>query len=286
MSSSEHSESGSQQVVTNDVPTLSSLQTSSEPRELIIEGSTLQENSSTPINTNLAVEESAGASSSSSSSPSATSSTATTITVCVTGGTGFIASHLIYQLLQKGYKIHTTVRSLPKGRDELFQALLNYQKETIPDASNHFFDENSLKERVQCFEADLLKEGSFEQAIKECQFVHHVASPYKVTVDDPQLDLVDPAVNGTLNVLKECVKLRETQSNEDDKRLKRIILTSSIAAIVDTAEENKVYDENDWNTLSSLKWNPYSFSKVSAEKAAWKFMKECEEKHGNVSVTS
>ncbi|KAG2393515.1 hypothetical protein C9374_007046 [Naegleria lovaniensis] len=201
-------------------------------------------------------------------------------TVCVTGGTGFVASHLIFQLLQKGYHVHTTVRSLPKGRDELFQALLNYQKETIPDTVHHFFDEHSLKERVQCFEADLLKEGSFEQAIQGCQFVQHVASPYKVTVENPQHDLVDPAVNGTLNVLKECVKLRETQSNQDQKRLQRIILTSSIAAVVDTAEENKVYDENDWNTLSSLKWNPYSFSKVSAEKAAWKFMKECEEKHG------
>ena len=108
----------------------------------------------------------------------------------------------------------------------------------------------------------------------------HTASPFIVQVEDPQRDLIDPAVKGTLNVLNECVKLRESQSNDDEKRLKRIVLTSSIAAVVDTAEENKIYDESDWNELSSLDKNPYCFSKVSAEKAAWKYMKEQEEKHG------
>ena len=125
-----------------------------------------------------------------------------------------------------------------------------------------------------------MKEGSFSEVIKGCRFVHHVASPYKLTVKDPQLELVDPAVKGTLNILNECIKLRLEQSSQDHNRLQRIIITSSIVAICDTAEKDKIYTEDDWNELSTVDRNPYFYSKVTSEKAAWKLMKEMQTKHG------
>ena len=206
-------------------------------------------------------------------------STNSDIHVLVTGGTGFIAGHLCYQLLTRSYHVHATVRSLEKGAKELREALLEYDQSHHQD-SNVKLTEELLQQRLHVFEADLLKEGSFAQALNGCQFVHHTASPYILNVKDPQKDLVDPALKGTMNVLGECVKLREKQSKDDPKRLQRIILTSSIAAIVDTPEIDKVYTENDWNELSELYRNPYFYSKTVSEKAAWKYLTEMEEKHG------
>ena len=201
------------------------------------------------------------------------------IKVCVTGATGFIASHIVYQLLLKGYTVHGTVRSLPKGKEELMSALLKFDQ--FSEDGQKKLSEEMMKERLICFEGDLLKEGCFEKAIEGCRFVQHTASPYKIDVKDPQTDLVDPALKGTLNVVNECIKLRKTQSNEDSNRLQRIILTSSIAAIVDTALPDKVYTEEDWNELSGLDKNPYFYSKVVAEKAAWKVLRQAELEHGN-----
>ena len=110
----------------------------------------------------------------------------------------------------------------------------------------------------------------------------HTASPYILTVTNPQQDLVvsikfyqkksqkilkkstnekDPAVNGTINVLEIC--------NELD--VKRVVLTSSVAAITDSPVNDHLYTEEDWNTQSTLTRNPYYFSKTVAERAAWDF---------------
>ena len=99
-------------------------------------------------------------------------------------------------------------------------------------------------------------------------------------VKDAHRDLIEPAVQGTMNVLKECAKLRKTQSNNDPSRLQRIVLTSSIASLAESAQPNKVYDEKDWNEESTPDRNPYLYSKTIAEKSAWNFMKELEETHG------
>jgi len=111
----------------------------------------------------------------------------------------------------------------------------------------------------------LLTPGSFAEAMKGCTIVFHTASPFQMTVNDPAKDLVEPAVEGTRNVLRQC---NETST------VKKVVLTSSCAAIYgDCSDTTKapgnVLTEDVWNTTSSLTNSPYSFSKTMAEKAAW-----------------
>lgn len=122
----------------------------------------------------------------------------------VTGGSGFIAIHLVNQLLQAGYNVHTTVRDLSNARK--VQPLQSLQ-EKYPG-------------KLDLFEADLLKPGSFEPAMKNCSVVHHVASPFLMAekIKDGQKDMVDPALQGTRNVLN---------SVNSTEGVKRVVLTST-----------------------------------------------------------
>ncbi len=167
--------------------------------------------------------------------------------VLVTGAMGFIAAHTIADLLAHGYEVVGTVRSRRKALQEAALARL-------PGA-----------ERLSLVEADLLREGAFDEHARGCDAVFHMASPYAVNVKNPQRELVDPAVNGTLNVLKAAAKAGS---------VKRVVLTSSFAAITDEPPSDHPLTERDWNTKSSLKRNPYYFSKAEAERAAWRFMEE------------
>jgi len=126
----------------------------------------------------------------------------------------------------------------------------------------HLLDiQKSVGGYMKLFEADLNNETSFIDPIKGCDYVMHTASPYSLSVKNPQTDLVDPAINGTLAVMKACAK---------EPSVKRVILTSSMAAITDSPKG--LLTEQVWNTKSSLKRNPYYFSKVEAERAAWTFV--------------
>ncbi|KNG45287.1 cinnamyl-alcohol dehydrogenase [Stemphylium lycopersici] len=161
-------------------------------------------------------------------------------TALVTGGTGFIGI------------VHTTVRSLKDAKK--CKPLFDLQA-TYPD-------------KLLLFEADLLKEGSFFNAMKGCDIVYHVASPFLVPqqIKDGLKDCVEPALNGTRNVL---------QSVNKTEAVKRVVLTSSIAAVYgDSIEvlkmENSTLSEKYWNETSSTTNNPYSYSKVVAEREAWK----------------
>ncbi len=174
-----------------------------------------------------------------------TSNSNSTSTVCVTGASGFIAAHLVKQLLAQGYFVRGSVRGTAD----------NYPYLTSLDGAS---------ERLSLYQADLLEEGIFEKIVDGCDYVLHTASPYIVNVKDSQTELVDPAVNGTLNVLKACAK---------SSSVKRVVLTSSLAAITDEPNSDKVFSESDWNEKSNLKRNPYFYSKVEAEKAAWSFVK-------------
>jgi len=116
-------------------------------------------------------------------------------------------------------------------------------------------------ERITFYEAELLNNKSFDAAIANANIVFHCASPYVLKVEDPQKQLVEPAVNGTLNVLRSCM---------DSKTVSRVVLTSSMAAVTDSPEGT--LNEDSWNTKSSLTRNPYYFSKTRAELAAWKFV--------------
>ena len=129
---------------------------------------------------------------------------------------------------------------------------------------------DASKGSIKFFKADLLEEGSYLEAIKGCSVVFHTASPFMTDVPKgkEQEMLLDPAVKGTKNVLKSCSEVES---------VKRVVLTSSMYAVcVDAQDTHDVEkcDESCWNTQASKDYNPYAFSKVLAEKAAWEFVKE------------
>jgi dihydroflavonol-4-reductase len=163
----------------------------------------------------------------------------------ITGLTGFIAAHTAALLLARGYDVRGTVRSASKATG-------NARIMALPGAST----------RLQLIEAELLAEGAFDAAVSGADCVFHMASPYSLEFKDAQRDLVDPAVRGTLNVLRACAR---------SASVNRVVLTSSMAAVTDEPD-GRVLTEADWNTRSSLTRNPYYFSKSEAERAAWDFM--------------
>lgn len=168
----------------------------------------------------------------------------------ITGATGYVAGWIVKKLLENGLTVHAPVRN-PNDKKKL--KYLNALTEKYPDS-------------IKYFKADLLTEGSYDEAMKGCELVFHTASPFSLSVKDAQKDLVDPALKGTRNVL-ESVNRTNT--------VKRVVLTSSCAAIygdnIDIEEmPGKVITEEIWNTSSSLRHQPYSYSKTVAEKEAWK----------------
>ena len=173
--------------------------------------------------------------------------------VLVTGATGYVAGLLVKKLLKEGFTVHAAVRD-PDNADKL-----KYLNKLAKNYNGE----------IKYFQADLLKEGSYSKAMKDCEVVFHTASPFSVNVKDPQKELINPALLGTRNVLE---SVNQTSS------VKRVVLTSSTAAIYsDNADLLKipqgVFTEENWNTQSSLKHNPYSYSKTLAEKEAWKMAK-------------
>ncbi len=169
-------------------------------------------------------------------------------TVLVTGGTGFIGSHSILQLLAAGHQVRTTVRNLKREEDA--RGML---KEGGCDAGN----------RLSFFAADLENDAGWREAATGCDYVLHVASPFPQTVPKDENELIVPAREGALRVLRAA----------RDARVKRVVLTSSFAAIGYGREEQKpVYDETDWTDPSAPGVAPYPKSKTIAERAAWDFV--------------
>ncbi|CAL0329404.1 unnamed protein product [Lupinus luteus] len=174
--------------------------------------------------------------------------------VCVSGASGYIASWIVKFLLQRGYSVRATVRD-PSN----------------PKKVEHLLELDGANERLQLFKADLLEEASFDSVVEGCDAVFHTASPVIFTVKDTQAELVDPAVKGTLNILKSCVK---------SPSLKRVVLTSSLASVIFNKElltPEAVADETWFSHQDFFRehmWQPYILSKTAAENAAWKFVKE------------
>ena len=168
--------------------------------------------------------------------------------ICVTGASGFIASYVIRELLDNGYTVRGTVRGLTKGN--------NYE---------YLTSLSRAAGRLELVQAELLTEGSYDEAIAGCEYVIHAASPYVLHVTDPQKDLVDPALKGTMNVLQACAKAGS---------VKKVVLTSSVAAVFDEPVSGHVYTEEDWNETSSLTRNPYFYSKTLAERSAWDYIEK------------
>nr|GMC84459.1 cinnamoyl-CoA reductase 1-like [Ipomoea batatas] len=174
--------------------------------------------------------------------------------VCVTGASGFIASWLVKHLLHRGYTVHATVRSLKD-----------------PNKVSHLLALDGAKERLHLFEADLLDENSFDPAINGCEGVFHTASPVSFSPSATKVELVDPAVKGTLNVLGSCVR---TSS------VKRVVVTSSTASVMYkpnliislTGVIDETWFSDKEFAEETKQW--YILSKVLAEEAAWKYAGE------------
>ena len=163
--------------------------------------------------------------------------------ILVTGVSGFVGSRVVEALLAAGHSVRGTVRSLAKAP----------KLDGLPGS-----------DRLELVEADLLSPGSFDAAAKDAVGVIHTASPYQIEAKDPQKELVDPALEGTMEVLGAALQ---------SSSVRRVVFTSSMVAVTDSPEP-RVMNEDDWNTQSSLERNPYYYSKAVAERAAWRFMEE------------
>ena len=169
--------------------------------------------------------------------------------VLVTGASGFIATHCVKILLENGYRVRGSVRSL---KDEKKCAPLRKLVE-------------NPKYPIELVEADLLNENSWLNAVKDCTFVLHTASPFPLEDPKDENELIIPALDGTLFVLRACA--------QEGSQVKRVVLTSSVAAILSEDYENgRVFSEKDWSDPSLL--TPYLKSKTLAEQAAWNFLNE------------
>jgi nucleoside-diphosphate-sugar epimerase len=169
-------------------------------------------------------------------------------TILVTGGSGFIGSHSILQLLAAGHQERTTVRNLKRESD--VRALLK----------EGGFEPGG---RLSFIAADLEKDAGWPEAVAGCEYVLHVASPFPPNLPRHEDELIAPAREGTLRVLRAS----------RDAGVKRVVLTSSFAAIGYGREPRSTpFDETSWTDLSGDGLTPYVKSKTLAERAAWDFI--------------
>ena len=172
-------------------------------------------------------------------------------TVLVTGGTGFIGLHCLQQLLDKGYKVRTIIRSESR-KQEVLEAMKKH---------------SSNCENLEFYIADLLKDDGWKEAVEGSKYVLHVASPFFLGEPENEDVFIRPAVEGTLRVLKACA----------DADVQKVVLTSSFAAVgYGHPREKEVYTEEDWSSVDG-EISAYAKSKTLAEKAAWEFVENLEE---------
>ena len=168
--------------------------------------------------------------------------------VLVSGASGFVACHVVQQLQQAGYRVRGTVRSLKN------EAKVKPIRELCPDAAHP----------IELVEADLLDADSWPKAVEGCTYVIHTASPVALGPVDEE-PLIKGALGGTLNVL-EAVKATSS--------VKRVVLTSSTVAVSGgMAVPDASYSEKDFPDPMTTEMDPYSKSKILAERAAWDFVK-------------
>ncbi|MFN3181872.1 MAG: NAD-dependent epimerase/dehydratase family protein [Nannocystaceae bacterium] len=163
--------------------------------------------------------------------------------VLVTGGSGYIASHIIEQLLRGGFEVRATVRN------------------PDDDAKTSHLRAFEGADRLELVAADLMKKGDFHEPVAGCKAVVHAASSVRLNAKDPQRDIVDVAVEGTRNVF---------EAIDAAQGIHTVVVTSSIAAVIDDAKDPSYrFDEDDWNESATVHTAPYPLSKAMAERMAW-----------------
>ncbi|XWS77210.1 hypothetical protein CRYUN_Cryun01aG0242100 [Craigia yunnanensis] len=182
-------------------------------------------------------------------------------TLCVTGGTGYIGSWLIKVLLEQGYAVHTTVRADPGNKRDL--SFLT----SLPGAD----------EKLKIFTADLCCPESFDAAIEGCTGVLHIAAPVDFPENEPEAVVIQNAIDGSLGILKSCLR---------SKTVKRVVYTSSIAAVYFNSKNEDMMDESYWTDVDYVRElksyvSSYAISKTLTEKAVVDFAAE----HGLDLVT-
>lgn len=183
-------------------------------------------------------------------------------TIFVSGASGFIAKHIVLQLLEKGHTVRGSVRSAQRA-------------EELENAMRHRLGPDSrLIANLQTVLLDLNADDGWNDAMVGVDVLMHTASPYNLELPKNDEELVRPAVDGTLRALKAA----------KNAGVKRVILTSSVMAVIakPLAKGKSEYTEYDWSELDSPKLSAYDKSKTMAEKAAWNFAKVPE---NNIDLT-
>jgi dihydroflavonol-4-reductase len=167
-------------------------------------------------------------------------------TILVTGGTGYLAQWCIRELLNDGYTVHTTMRDLSRERD--LRSLFPAAGET---------------DQLRVFAADLLRDEEWKAAVTGCDYVLHVASPFPPVQPKNPDDLIVPARDGTLRILRAAF----------DAGARRVVVTSSSAAVrnVGAPAPSRPLTEDDWSDPRNPKLTPYARSKTIAERSAWDY---------------
>jgi nucleoside-diphosphate-sugar epimerase len=170
-------------------------------------------------------------------------------TVLVTGGSGFLGSWCVVELLRRGFRVRTTVRDLSRE----------------PQVRAAVASEVDAGDRLSVLPADLHADDGWKEAVQGCDYVLHVASPFPPAQPKDPDELIVPAREGTLRVLKASL----------DAGVDRVVVTSSVAAITggDKPASGPLTEEN-WSDPDNPKLTPYACSKTVAERAAWDFMRE------------
>lgn len=165
--------------------------------------------------------------------------------VLVTGGSGFIAAHCILKLLEAGYRVRATVRNLSREGD--VRAMLTAGGADPGD-------------RLSFAAADLSADAGWAEAAKGCSYVLHVASPIPPMAPRHEDELIVPARDGALRVLRAS----------RDAGVKRVVMTSSVASVgYGKGKAEKTYTEKDWSDVGGRAMSAYAKSKTIAERAAW-----------------
>jgi dihydroflavonol-4-reductase len=170
-------------------------------------------------------------------------------TVLVSGGTGFLGGWCVVELLRRGYTVRTTVRSLSRG----------------PEVLAAVGSEVDPGDRLEVLAADLTSDEGWGEAVQDCDYVLHVASPFPSKQPSDPDELIIPAREGTLRVLRAGL----------DAGVKRVVVTSSVAAIrLSEGAAARPLDEGDWTDPDSPGLTPYVRSKTIAERAAWDLVRD------------